>query len=83
MYELPGLGSFVSHWSWFPDGEACGLIEVDEFGHPESGQDPFNRGTRNTEVVADAVGTPLPGEPETDDAMLTSFRKLRREMVRA
>ncbi|GAA1323898.1 hypothetical protein GCM10020360_26050 [Nonlabens tegetincola] len=74
MDEFPGLGSFVSHWCGLPDGEAGGLIEVHEFGHPEAGQDPFNRGTRNAEVVADAMGTPLPGEPEADDAMLTSFR---------
>lgn len=81
MHEAARVCSFVSHERGPSHGEARGLDNVLELGHPVPGDDPFGRGSRDTEVVADAVWTPPAGEAETHNAMLALFRQLRGGMM--
>ena len=75
MHELARSLLLVTHDPGFPDGKPGPAIEMGKFRHPVSREDAFDRGTRNTEVVADAMRPPLAREPERDDAMLAASRE--------
>ena len=75
MHEFSRGLFLVSHDSGFPEGKPGRAIEMGKFRHPVTGEDAFDRGTRNPEVVADAMRSPLSGEAERDDAMFPLVRQ--------
>lgn len=80
--EVSRAGALIPDRPGLPDGQPGRLIDMCEEWHPVAGEDAFDRGAGDAEVVADAVWPPPAGEPERDDAMLTPLRESPRRMVR-
>lgn len=73
MYQLAWGLFLVPHDAGRPDRQPCSSINMSKQRHPISGEDALDCGARDTEVVADAVWSPLASKTETDDAMLATF----------
>lgn len=82
MRQVTGPGSFVSHRRWLPDREAGGLVEIRKLRHLNPVKYSLDRGTENSDVVADAMRTPVASEPEQDGAMFTIARQTSRRRLR-
>lgn len=70
VHQLPGRGHFVSDRRGPAYRQPGRSVDMGQLRHPVPGQHPADRGTRDAQVVADPVRSPLPGEPQRDDPPL-------------
>lgn len=75
MDQITGCVAFVAHCRLPAHRQSGGLVDALKLRHPVAGQDPTDGGSGDSQVVSDAVGSPLAGEPKFDDPAFASHGK--------